>query len=61
MEDSRQKVASLRKTIVKCENIANELDELMYSFLDNIKYVTQRLKTALPENKKERQLSLSDM
>lgn len=53
VEDSRQKIASLRKTIVKCENIANELDELMYGFLDNIKYVTQRLRTALPGNKKE--------
>ncbi|MBW7955445.1 hypothetical protein H3C66_01820 [Patescibacteria group bacterium] len=38
---------------MKCENIASELDQLMYSFLDNIKYVTQRLRTALPGNKKE--------
>lgn len=53
MDDSRQKEASLRKTIVKCENIAHELDELMYQFLDNIKYVTKRLRIALPRNKRE--------
>ena len=53
MKDSNLKVASLRSTVVKCENIAHELDELMYSFLDNVKYVTQRLKIALPENKRE--------
>ena len=53
MEDSRRKEASYRNTIVKCENIIHELDELMYQFLDNIKHVTKRLRLALPENKRE--------
>ncbi|MBU1117558.1 recombinase family protein [Patescibacteria group bacterium] len=53
MEDSRRKEASYRNTIIKCENIVNELDELMYQFLDNIKYVTKKLRLALPENKRE--------
>ncbi len=53
MEDSRLKEASYRNTIVKCENIVHELDELMYQFLDNIKHVTKRLRLALPENKRE--------
>ncbi len=53
MDNSRQQEASYRKTIVKCENIVYELDELMYQFLDNIKYVTNRLRLALPENKRE--------
>ena len=52
-KDSSLKIASLRNTVVKCENISQELDELMYNFLDNVKYVTQRLKIALPENKRE--------
>jgi len=52
-ENSHRKEMSLRNTIVKCENIANELDELMYQFLDNIKHVTKRLRLALPENKRE--------
>lgn len=53
MEDSRRKEASYRNTIIKCENIIHELDELMYQFLDNIKHVTKRLRLALPENKRE--------
>lgn len=53
MEDSRRKEASYRNTIVKCENIIHELDELMYQFLDNIKHVTNRLRLALPMNKRE--------
>ncbi len=53
MKDSYLKVASLRNTIVKCENISHELDELMYQFLDSVKYVTKRLRTALPNNKRE--------
>ncbi|MBU4209981.1 recombinase family protein [Patescibacteria group bacterium] len=52
-EDSYQKEASLRKTVVKCEDVAHELNELMYGFLDNIKHVTKRLRMALPENKRE--------
>lgn len=53
MEDSHRKETSLRNTIVKCENIAHDLDELMYQFLDNIKHVTKRLRLALPANKRE--------
>lgn len=53
LNDSYHKVAMLKRTVVKCENISHELDELMYGFLDNVKYVTQRLKIALPENKRE--------
>jgi site-specific DNA recombinase len=53
MEDSHRKESSYRNTIVKCENIIHELDELMYQFLDNIKHVTKRLRLALPENKRE--------
>ena len=53
VEDSVQKTASLRNTIVKCENIVAELDQLMQQFLDSIKYVTKRLRTACSENKRE--------
>lgn len=53
MEDSNLKINSFKNTMIKCENMSNELDNLMYSFLDNVKYVTQRLKIALPINKKE--------
>lgn len=53
MEDSHRKEISLRNTIVKCENIVQELDNLMSQFLDNIKYVTKRLRIALPINKRE--------
>ncbi len=53
MNDSHQKEGSYRKTIIKCENIVHELDELMYKFLDDIKYVTNRLRLALPDNKRE--------
>lgn len=53
IKDSALQLASFRNAVVKCENISHELDELMYSFLDNIKYVTQRLKIALPHNKRE--------
>ncbi len=53
VEDSYQKQAGLRNTIVKCENIVHELDELMYEFLDNIKNVTKRFESSLPRNKRE--------
>lgn len=53
MEDSKMKVNTYRSTIVKCENIAYELDELMQKFLENIKHVAKKLKTALPANKRE--------
>jgi site-specific DNA recombinase len=53
MTNSKAKIASLRNTVVKCENISNELDELMYNFLDNVKYVTKRLRIAMPMNKRE--------
>lgn len=53
IKDSNLQLATYRSTQVKCENISHELDELMYSFLDNVKYVTQRLKIALPQNKRE--------
>ncbi len=53
MEDSRCKEASLKNTLIKCENIIHELDELMYQFLDNVKYVTKRLKTTLLHNKRD--------
>jgi len=53
LKDSQLKIASLRNTIVKSEHIVDELDALMYQFLDNIKYVTKRLRLALPENKRE--------
>jgi len=53
LKDSQQKQAVLRNTIVKCENIVHELDELMNQFLDNIKHVTKRLESSLPKNKRE--------
>ena len=53
MQDSFQKEALYRNTIVKCENIAHELEELLYQFLDNVKYVTSKLKNVLPSNKRE--------
>lgn len=53
IKGSCRREASLIKTIVKCEDIARELDKLMDNFLENIKYVTKRLKIALPENKRE--------
>lgn len=53
IEDSYQKEASLRKTIIRCQNIIHELEELMYQFLDNIKYITKRIRIALPANKRE--------
>lgn len=53
MKNSKLKVVSLKNTVLRCENISSELNELMYGFLDSVKYVTQRLKIALPENKRE--------
>lgn len=53
MQDSYQKEAMYRNTIVKCGNIVHDLDELLYQFLDDVKYVTSRLKNALPSNKRE--------
>lgn len=53
MADSHAKTTSLKTTLIKCENIINELDELMAQFLDNIKYVNKRLRHALPLNKRE--------
>ncbi|KKU28814.1 MAG: Recombinase [Candidatus Amesbacteria bacterium GW2011_GWA2_47_11b] len=53
IKDSNLQIALYRSTLVKCENIVHELDELMYNFLDNVKYVTKRLAIALPENKIE--------
>jgi len=53
MANSKAKIVSLRNTVIKCENISNELDELMYNFLDNVKYITKKLETALPKNKRE--------
>lgn len=53
MEDSRQRMASLKYSLVKCENILEELNELMYRFLDDVKYITKRLRAASSENKRE--------
>lgn len=53
MKDSYLKIASLKNTVIKCENLSHEIDELMYHFLDNVKYVTKRLRIALPDNKRE--------
>lgn len=53
LTDSFNKENSLRKTIVKLENIAHELDRLMENFLDNVKYVTKKFETSLPINKRE--------
>ena len=53
MDDSRQKEASLRNTLVKCENVLHELEELMYKFLDDVRYITKRFRVASPENKRE--------
>lgn len=53
MKDSYLKIASLKNTVNKCENLSHELDELMFQFLDNVKYVTKRLRIALPDNKRE--------
>lgn len=51
--DSHKKEASMLNSLVKCKNIEHELDELMYEFLDNIKYVTKQFESSLPENKRE--------
>lgn len=53
IQDSTHKQASLRKTIVKLENYELELNQLMNNFLDNIKFVTRKFETALPQNKRE--------
>jgi site-specific DNA recombinase len=53
MNDCHQQETSFRNLVVKCENMVHELDELMNEFLDNIKYVTKRLRIALPANKRE--------
>lgn len=53
MKDSYAKEASLRNSIVKCENVIHEITELMYTFLDNIKYIAQRFHKASALNKKE--------
>lgn len=53
MSDSYSKEASLRNAIVKCENILHELTELMYKFLDDIRYINTRLRKASPMNKRE--------
>ncbi len=53
MKDSRAKEASLRTALIKAEDVLHELDELMSQFLDNIKHVTNRLRNALPLNKRE--------
>lgn len=53
LTDSFNKEASLRNTIVKLENIAHELDQVMENFLENIKYVTKKFETSLPINKRE--------
>ena len=53
MGDSRSKEVSLRNTMIKCENFTYELNQIMDQFLDNIKYVTKRLRMALPHNKRE--------
>ncbi len=53
MKDSYQRETALRRTLIKCENIAHELEESMYGFLDSIKYLTERFEIAFPENKRE--------
>jgi len=53
MSVSKAKLASLRNTMVKSENLLGELDQLMLQFLENVKYVTKRLEIALPLNKRE--------
>lgn len=53
LKDSYSKEALLRKTVVKCENIIHELTELMYGFLDDIKYITLRFRKASALNKRE--------
>lgn len=53
IEDSRSKTSSLKRRMVKCENLLHELNELMDSFLDNIKYINKRLRHASPLNKRE--------
>lgn len=53
MVDSIEKVKVLRESQIKCENYVNELRSLMFSFLDNVKFITKRFKVASPANKKE--------
>jgi len=53
IEDSKQKEASLRESLIKCENYIHELNELMYKFLDNIKHITKRFEIASAPNKRE--------
>lgn len=53
MKASYAKQNSFRESIVKLERISLELNQLMESFLDNIKFVTRKFQTALPVNKRE--------
>ncbi|MBU0569354.1 recombinase family protein [Patescibacteria group bacterium] len=51
--DSEAKIASCKNSIVKSENILHELNELMDKFLDDVRYVTRRLRVASALNKRE--------
>lgn len=52
-ENSSDKQNSLRASIIRLENMTKELEMVMEHFLDEVKYVTQKFKIALPENKRE--------
>lgn len=52
-EDADARIKILRESQIKCENYVDELKSLMYSFLDNVKFITKRFKVATPENKRE--------
>lgn len=52
-EDANEHIKILRESQVKCENYVDELKSLMFSFLDNVKFITKRFKVATPANKRD--------
>jgi site-specific DNA recombinase len=52
-EDANARINILRESQIKCENYVDELKSLMFSFLDNVKFITKRFKVATPVNKTE--------
>lgn len=52
MADNEAKVVSIKNSIVKSDNIINELNEVMYKFLEDVRYITKRIKSASAPNKK---------
>ena len=53
LTDSYEKERSYKNSLVKCENIIEELNDLMQKFLEDVRYITRRFQTSLPMNKRE--------